>query len=333
MDGGALHRWRYSKDDVFPEAPAVNFTQNDFWRRVHLFENGDLLAVIEGIGIFKLDADSNLLWANAAKVHHDLEVMPSGEIYVLTREAHLVPRVRTDGPVLEDFISILDAQGREQRRFSLIEAFERSNFQSLVEGDPDEVRDSWLERKREIGDVFHTNTLAVLDGSVRIDHPAFVEGNILVSLRVPDVVAVVDPREERVVWALGGDFRRQHDPKLVSNGNLMLFDNLGLGSQSRVTELDPASGEVRWEFRGSPEWPFLSESCGTAERLPGGTTLITESDGGRAFEVTREGDVVWEFLNPHRAGDRGEYIATLFEMQRLPADFPIGWAHGGGMDH
>ena len=36
----------------------------------------------------------------------------------------------------------------------------------------------------------------------------------------------------------------------------------------------------------------------SAERLPNGNTLITESDKGRAFEVTHAGEVVWEFWNP-----------------------------------
>ena len=33
--------------------------------------------------------------------------------------------------------------------------------------------------------------------------------------------------------------------------------------------------------------------------------------------------MVWEFYNPHRAGERGELVAVLFEMLRLPADFPF----------
>jgi hypothetical protein len=37
---------------------------------------------------------------------------------------------------------------------------------------------------------------------------------------------------------------------------------------------------------------------GGAQRLPNGNTLITESDKGRAFEVTREGEIVWDFYNP-----------------------------------
>ena len=53
---------------------------------------------------------------------------------------------------------------------------------------------------------------------------------------------------------------------------------------------------------------------------------MTESDNGRAFEVAPDQEIVWEFYNPYRAGDADEYIATLFEVVRLPPDFPLDWA-------
>jgi hypothetical protein len=36
---------------------------------------------------------------------------------------------------------------------------------------------------------------------------------------------------------------------------------------------------------------------GNAQRLPNGNTLITESSFGRFFEVTKEGELVWEYVN------------------------------------
>ena len=34
---------------------------------------------------------------------------------------------------------------------------------------------------------------------------------------------------------------------------------------------------------------------------------------------------MWEFYNPHRAGPNGQYIATIFELLRLPPDQPLDW--------
>jgi hypothetical protein len=320
MDGNVLHRWRYAFLDVWPDYPRQWLKADaGFWRRAHLYENGDLLAIFEGMGIIKLDKDSNLLWANPIQAHHDLQVMPGGAIYVLTRKARLVPRLDPENPVLEDFISILDAQGDEKKRVSLLESFERSEF-----------RDLWdFRRKGARGDLFHANTVAVLDGRLADEIPAFQRGNVLTSLLVPSMLAVVDLEQEKIVWLRMGGFKKQHDPKVLANGNLLLFDNRGAAPNSRVLELDPAEpGRLAWEFKGSKERPFFSHGCGAAERLPKGNTLITESDAGRAFEVTPEQEIVWEFYNPYRLDEHPELVPTLFEMVRLPPDFPSHWAHG-----
>jgi hypothetical protein len=315
--GNVLHRWRRDFLDVWPDAPRRWLRSGGaFWRRAHLFENGDILAIFEGVGIIKLDKDSNLLWARSNRAHHDLQVMPNGDIYVLTRKAEMVPRIDPDEPVLHDFISVLDPDGNEKRRISVLEALERSEF-----------RDQWDPAVRMDGDLFHTNTLSVLGPGFAESMPAFREGNVLLSLLVPDLLAAVDLDSGRVVWVARGAFRKQHDPKLLPNGRLLLFDNRGALPHSRVLELDPGSpDDPKWQFAGSERVPFFSKTCGTAERLANGNTLITESDGGRAFEVTSEKEIVWEFYNPHRAGPENQLIATLFEVVRLPQEFPVGWA-------
>jgi len=154
--------------------------------------------------------------------------------------------------------------------------------------------------------------------------PAFRAGNLLLSMCHLDSIAVVDLDQRRVLWSMDG-FVLQHDPRLTPDGELMVFDNAWKPGRSSVTVLDPATRETVWRYEGSADQPFYSRTCGTADRLPNGNTLITESDSGRAFEVTPESEIVWEFFNPHRAGDDGEYIATLFDLVRLPSSFPIEW--------
>jgi hypothetical protein len=57
---------------------------------------------------------------------------------------------------------------------------------------------------------------------------------------------------------------------------------------------------------------------------------VTESDAGHAFELTAEGEIVWQFWSPHRAGPGDRYIATLFDVERLPADYARGWLEASG---
>jgi hypothetical protein len=324
MQGTELRRWRYPFRDAFPDHPLGDEEPAAaYWRRAELLSDGSLLAIFEGLGLIALDRDSKLRWARPIAAHHDLQHGPDGQIFVLTREAHLVPRVHATEPILEDFVSVLDREGRELHRVSILEAFERSPYREIFE-----------QREQRSGDIFHTNSLRLLDGS-ESEHPTFRSGNVLISSRRLDTVAVIDLEAGSVVWALQGGFRRQHDARLLEGGSLMLFDNSGLGQASRVLELDPESGETLWEYRGDDVAPFYSKWCGTAQRLPNGNTLITESDNGRSFEVTAAGEIVWEFHNPSRAGEDGRFIATLFELERLPLDFLLDTdetGHGSDRD-
>lgn len=331
MDGRELHRWHYAVPDTWQPAPARQSDElirsfDSFWRKVHLFDDGSLLAIFEGHGLIKIDRDSGLLWEVANSAHHDLAVLADGRIFVLTRRAHIVPRVDPERPILEDFIVELSPDGREVRRFSILEALESSPAERET-----------ARRYVGKGDLFHTNTLEVLPPQPRRRPPALQPGGFLISVKNLDLLAVLDFETGTLRWSHRGLFSRQHDPRLLANGNILVFDNLGLlprdrprrtdpsSRHSRVIELDPASGATVWEYRGSAGEPFFSATCGTAQRLANGNTLITESDFGRAFEVTAAGEIVWEYLNPHRAGENGELIAAILEMTRLPPDVAVGW--------
>jgi hypothetical protein len=141
-----------------------------------------------------------------------------------------------------------------------------------------------------------------------------------------DTVAVLDLDEPAVEWALTGLWNEQHQPTFLPDGRLMVFDNRPAEGSSRVVELDPLTQELLWSYEGGVDEPFFTSTCGSSQRLPNGNTLVTESDNGRAFEVTREGEIVWEFVSPYRAGDSDELVATLFEVVRLRPDFPTEWA-------
>ncbi len=326
MDGGVVHHWQFAYEDAFGPLTKPNANAG-WWRRVVAFPNGDLLAIYEGLGLIKIDKNSKLLWKSELDAHHDLEVQPRGEIYVLTRKAHVVPRIDPTRPILEDFVTVLGHMGNFRREWSLLEAFEGSRFEDLLN----------VDLASGNGDLFHTNTIAVLPGFGVQHDRAFRSGNLLVSMNRMGVVAVVSPRNGKVIWVRRTAVVGQHDPKLLANGNMLLFTNHMNGDASVVEEFHPKTGEVVWSYRGSDAQPFYSKYLGAAERLPNGNTLITESEGGRAFEVTPSGEIVWEFYNPHRTGEGGDgnedFIATLPEVVRLPGGISLGWASGPAAPH
>jgi hypothetical protein len=319
MNGNVLHEWRRSFSDVIEGPPPMGEGMaRHWWRRGWLLENGDVIALNTGMGIMRIDKDSNVLWANALNVHHDLEFREDGGYITLTRNIHTVPRIHPTRPIVEDEIVYLNEKGEVERSFSVLEAFERSSFKQAALGDIS----TQMQKK---GNLFHTNSIALLDGTGADRLPALAAGNLLLSFRELDAIGIVDPKTETMVWFHRGQFVEQHDPRVLASGNILLFDNKGLEERSRILELDPIAGDIEWQYSGNEEAPFYSGNCGIVDPLPNGNLLITESNNGRAFEVTRNGDIVWEFLSPHRAGDAGEFVATLPEVIRLPKDFPMNW--------
>ena len=308
MKGNVLHRWTYPMEEVWSKPLGFDEWEahETFWRRVHVFPNGDLLAIYEGIGMIRLDRQSRLLWEYKGRCHHDIDVDREGVIYTLARAA--AQESRFGRPILEDFIVVLSPDGDELQRFSLVDAFLDSPHAEAT------------RRMPPVPDVFHTNTIELLDDRLTARIPAFRPGSVLISVRNIDTLAVVDLQRQRVTWSLTGMWRRQHQPAVLDNGNLLLFDNSGNRGTSQVLELDPATHRIAWAYRGGEAEPFDSWHSGSSQRLPNGNTLITESVRGRAFEVTAAGEIVWEYLNPNRAGAKNRLIAVLSEVVRLAWD-------------
>lgn len=314
MKGKVLHKWRYNKPIAKSKKYAYGPIKTYHWRRVHLFDNGDLLFILEGKALIKIDKNSKLLWTYVKGAHHDIEVVEDGRIYVLTREAKLIPGIHKTEPVLEDFIAVLKPGGKEIKRVSLLKCFQNSFYSPI------------LKRMKPYGDIFHTNTLEIFDGNMANRSPLFKKGNALISIRYLNAIAVVDMEKEKVLWCLTGMWKEQHQPVLLKNGNILLFDNQGLtNNRSRVLEFDPFSQQVRWYYQGNSSSPFYSRGSGSVQRLPNGNTLITESNGGRAFEVTPQKKIVWEYVNPYRAWTDKKLVAAIFEMIRLEQDFSAKW--------
>lgn len=130
------------------------------------------------------------------------------------------------------------------------------------------------------------------------------DGRLLMSFRCIDTIVIVDRESGNIDWRWGpGQIAGQHNPTWLDNGNILVFDNGAHRAYttidySRVIEVNPATGAVEWEYKENPVFDFSSFICSGAQRLPNGNTLICECTKGRLFEVTRQGDIVWEFLSP-----------------------------------
>ena len=117
----------------------------------------------------------------------------------------------------------------------------------------------------------------------------------------------------------------QHDVRWIPDGypgagRLTIFNNSVPGAKegqehSVVVELaPPVDGDGRyvvpatqpfgptepvWSYQAPDATSFYSSFISGAHRLPNGNTFGCEGDDGRFFEVTPEGDIVWEYWSPY----------------------------------
>ena len=307
LRGNVVHEWRASFREVWGDAPPhVSVVGEDSaitWHGTHLYPNGDLLLNFEGHlfpyggGLVRLDKDSRVIWKLARNTHHDVEVAEDGTIWV--------PAVnyRPDGMdelpgfepwFYEDTILKVSPGG---------EVLDEISVPLALRAMP-----GLLPPKTDNFDPTHLNDVDVVPASLADAFPMLAAGDLLVSLRNLSAVVAIDPARKAAKWSMVGPFRRQHDPNLLPNGHVMIFDNLGGEApcgRSRILEIDPVTHAVPWRYDGCDGARFDSEAWGNQQVLPNGNVLITESFGGRVFEVTREprARIVWEYVN--LIGERG----------------------------
>jgi outer membrane protein assembly factor BamB len=177
-------------------------------------------------------------------------------------------------------------------------------------------------------DILHTNTCQVLDRRIE----GFCEkGDILLCIRNLNLVVVFDPVTRKIRWEHDGTgfLEHPHEPTLLDNGNVLIFDNGYKRKYSRVLEFDPMTLQTVWQYEAQPSHNFYSRARGSIQRFPNGNTLITESDSGRVFEVTEQGDIVWEWYNPIFSSnhpDRTGKRAIVYRMKRLELEFVAAMA-------
>jgi len=70
------------------------------------------------------------------------------------------------------------------------------------------------------------------------------------------------------------------------------------GSYDRVPGMPFGPDTLAWSYSAPNPTDFYAPFISSAQRLPNGNTFITTGTTGRLFEITAEGDIVWEYVNP-----------------------------------
>ena len=314
IDGNVVHEWK---------------TMGGSTHFNYLLPNGNLFVcerveegpkVVSGKGgrMREYDWEGNVIWEHVDDhQHHDARRLENGNTVFIAwqllndREAKQVrggiPGTEVDGKIYCDVIREVDGEGGVVWEYSnnTAEFFKKYHINPLAS-------------REEYG---HANTVSLLSN-----------GDYLVSYRVFDLIVIIDRQTRELKWEyqnhqLGG----QHDCQQINNGNILVFANGhnvpgGLPNFSQVWEIDPTNSEVVWRyFPKKNPLTFWSPHISGCQRLFSGNTLICEGGRGRIFEVTPEGEIVWEYINPffgpHPVLEQGE-VNWVFRAKRYQLNSP-----------
>jgi Raf kinase inhibitor-like YbhB/YbcL family protein len=148
---------------------------------------------------------------------------------------------------------------------------------------------------------------------------------------------------------------QQHDALWIPDGSpgaghLTIFNNGYERGWSSIEEIVPpvdaggryvlAPGKAYgpekplWRYEAANRAHFFSSEISGAHRLPNGNTLICAGVVGNLFEVTPEGETVWQYVNPVVRGGilaqgevpgkdvRGHLFNAVFKVHRYAPDYP-----------
>ena len=316
MYGNILNKWTTGDKKAFQ------------WQYAELCDNGDLLVIADDHMIMRLDWNSDIKWSNKIRAHHDVWTDKGENVYTLEHEEELVFWHGIPIPILGDCVVVLSTNGELKKRVRIYNLMkELISFHKIVKVYAGVLDYKILKKviKRKINgeniftkvdcfDILHTNSFEILKSDI---NGFCASGDWLLSSRALDVVMVVNPSRGELVWSWGpGEISKQHHPTLLENGHLLIFDNGTERGFTRVVELDPVIQKIVWEYKSDSPEGFFSPFRGCNQRLPNGNTLITESDKGRVFEVTKKGKIVWEFYNPN-VDTEAEKREVIYRMMRV----------------
>lgn len=109
----------------------------------------------------------------------------------------------------------------------------------------------------------------------------------------------------------------------------------GGGMGASLDSADTLSKQIVWSFRPPMANAMFSTYISGAQRLSNGNTLVCSGAHGHFFEVTPDGEVVWEYVNPVgnrtngdygiykiMTADAGGFFNSSFKCARYEPDYP-----------
>lgn len=323
-DGNTVHEWNvdwfriwpnptHLPEDIRPKSKPGTMMHGSL-----VTDDGGLIFNYDGLGLVRLDACSNVVWRLAEMTHHSLYLDDSGDLWVpgvifhdkaWDRLPNFWPEFR------EEYILRVSQDGKVLERISIVDLLEKNNLLGLMYARSPSNFDT-----KNTGDVLHLNDVEVFPDNM--ESGLFSAGDMMISLRNVGAVLVFAADNHNIKYMSIGRTVRQHDPDFVDGNTISIFDNhnmdgASIDKASRILVENALDHSVKVYFTGTASKPFYSSALGKHQWLENGNLLLTESISGRALEIDRDGNIVWDFENIVADGYKG----AIGDAERLDVRF------------
>ena len=316
-DGTTVHEWLLDKEEIFTDQldQRKEVEEQDLHGSL-LLDDGHVVVNMPYVGMARVNSCGDVVWTLPEGNHHSISRAEDGSFWVpgVSSERRAGSDRFPDGypglngkSVWIDRILKVSPDGTVRRDINVLDLLYANGLERYIpktlgglQPDPSAIPE----------DVTHLNDIEPLPSTIADEYPLFDAGDLVVSLRSLSLVLVFDPETLDVKWHTSDPFIYQHDPDFVGDGWIGVFDNnydltpysnpevrgTMLGG-NRIVGVQPHSDSMAVWFPTDASEHVYTHVRGKWQQLANGNLLLTEASAGRALEVNRQGETVWEWIH------------------------------------
>jgi len=289
--GNILHTWPIDYYAMDPDGP---INGSDSPHAFYVMEDGTIILNFDkGDILSRIDSCGKPVWIKKGVFHHSLFKSDDGSFWTWRGNGTAYGHYNyinnfdpANGSTIKE-ISLIDDIIKGESTSSIIFSVRRDYKFAQFEKTPE-------NKVKE--DMFHPNDVEILTQELAEKFPMFSAGDILLSFRNINLIAVMEPESYRFKWWSNGPWRLQHDPDFTLYGKISVFNNNSGRGRSEIIKIDPKNRSLSNDLlEGNVK--FYTDSMGDHQYLPNGNILIVVPLEGRVIVTTKNGNKILEFNN------------------------------------
>jgi len=250
--------------------------------------------------IKKIDSHGSVIWERTYPVHHSLSYFEEENLLV----AITLETSRIRGPLAE-FSSIVafDVDGNVRHYFG--GAQQQLKLDKKLPRYRLRLRTNFQVREPLWEDT-HANAVYRIPKNILSQwHPAFTEGNFLVTLGRQYGIAIFDPTFTYILWRMDiSSYRYIHDAQVTPDGKILYYQNaFNEEFNSRIEILDPVQRTLVWYY--PKDTSMKAPAQGGTQLLENGNILYSDitNNVSRVVEVDPLGNLLKNVEIPEDPGN------------------------------